>query len=110
MTILRRLLTPLTFSFLQALLCLVKQTRQVNHHTITCVTTRTSRISHVNKEGGHFGSGPCLYVIAVGVLGGGQHTDEGDRLLVEDPTGKQVEVILHRVHHHCVARVVPALQ
>ena len=39
-----------------------------------------------------------------------ERTDEGDGLLVEDAAGQQVEVVLHRVHHHRVARVVPALR
>lgn len=37
-------------------------------------------------------------------------TDEGGGRGVDDPAGQQVEVVLHRVHHHCVARVVAALQ
>ena len=42
--------------------------------------------------------------------GSAERTDEGDGLLVEDAAGQQVEVVLHRVHHHRVARVVPALR
>lgn len=38
------------------------------------------------------------------------HTDEGDGLLVEHSAGQQVEVILHRVHHHRVTCVVAPLQ
>lgn len=38
------------------------------------------------------------------------HTDEGGDLGVDDAAGKQVKVVLHRVHHHRVSRVVAALQ
>lgn len=38
------------------------------------------------------------------------HTDEGSGLGVDDPTGEEVKVVLHRVHHHRVSRVVAALQ
>lgn len=37
-------------------------------------------------------------------------TDEGGGRGIDDPAGQQVEVVLHGVHHHCVARVVAALQ
>lgn len=37
-------------------------------------------------------------------------TDEGGDLGVDDAAGKEVEVVLHRVHHHRVSRVVAALQ
>lgn len=37
-------------------------------------------------------------------------TDEGGDLGVDDAAGKEVKVVLHRVHHHCVSRVVAALQ
>lgn len=38
------------------------------------------------------------------------HTNEGDSLLVEHSTWQQVEIILHRVHHHSVTCVVASLQ
>lgn len=38
------------------------------------------------------------------------HTDEGGDLGVDDAAGKEVKVVLHRVHHHRVSRVVAALQ
>lgn len=37
-------------------------------------------------------------------------TDEGGDLGVDDAAGKEVKVVLHRVHHHRVSRVVAALQ
>lgn len=38
------------------------------------------------------------------------HTDEGESLLVEHSAGQQVEVVLHRVHNHCVTCIVSSLQ
>lgn len=38
------------------------------------------------------------------------HTDEGGDLGVDDAAGKEVKVVLHRVHHHRVSCVVAALQ
>lgn len=38
------------------------------------------------------------------------HTDEGSGLGVDDPTGEEVKIVLHRVYHHRVSRVVAALQ
>lgn len=40
----------------------------------------------------------------------GLRTDEGGDLGVDDAAGKEVKVVLHRVHHHRVSRVVAALQ
>lgn len=40
----------------------------------------------------------------------GLHTDEGGDLGVDDAAGKEVKVVLHRVHHHRVSRVVAALR
>lgn len=37
-------------------------------------------------------------------------TDEGGDLGVDDAAGKEVKVVLHRVHHHRVSRVVAALR
>lgn len=37
-------------------------------------------------------------------------TDEGGDLGVDDAAGQEVKVVLHRVHHHRVSRVVAALQ
>lgn len=37
-------------------------------------------------------------------------TDEGSSFGVDDTTGEEVKVVLHRVHHHRVSRVVAALQ
>lgn len=37
-------------------------------------------------------------------------TDEGDSFLVEHSTGQEVEVVLHRVHNHCVSCIVAPLQ
>lgn len=36
-------------------------------------------------------------------------TNEGSGLLIEDSTGQQMEVVLHRIHNHCVACVVAPL-
>lgn len=38
------------------------------------------------------------------------HTNERGGLGVDDATGEEVKVILHRVYHHCVSCVVAALQ
>lgn len=37
-------------------------------------------------------------------------TDEGGDLGVDDAAGQEVKVVLHRVHHHRVSRVVAALR
>lgn len=37
-------------------------------------------------------------------------TNEGSGLGVDDPTGEEVKVVLHRVHHHSVSCVVAALK
>lgn len=36
-------------------------------------------------------------------------TDEGDGFLVENSTGQEVEVVLHRVHNHSVSCIVAPL-
>lgn len=40
----------------------------------------------------------------------GIRTNEGSDLGVDDAAGEEVKVILHRVDHHCVSRVVAALR
>lgn len=45
----------------------------------------------------------CLHLCAL-------HTNEGSDLGVDDATGEEVKVVLHRVHHHRVSCVVAALQ
>lgn len=39
-----------------------------------------------------------------------QYTNKGGRLLVEDATGQQVEVVLHRVNDHGVTCIVATLE
>lgn len=45
----------------------------------------------------------CMHLCAL-------RTDEGGDLGVDDAAGEEVEVVLHRVDHHCVSCVVAALQ
>lgn len=97
------LLQILTFAFLQVLFSLLEEARQVYHNPVPCgwaVQLWTVWIGNQTNEN----------IVDGWSVREGQPTNKWDSLLVEHSTGQQVEVILHRVHHHRVSCIVSTLQ